>query len=366
MNGLVICNIGLETISLLEIKELIKVKGKEIEGGVEFEFDKYEDLFKLCYLGKSFFKVICIINAGKFEYIKDIKVEGYKEWNAIGSFAVRSEIVKNKIESSSIQKEVGGMIVGKVNLTKPDIQYFIYVNSDSYYFGIDFSGEDLGKRPYRIFVGRDTLKATTGYGMLRYSGYNCKGVLLDPCCKSGVIVIEAGLHCLGKSVHYYNKDVFLFLRLPKFKDYNFEKYFEKLDSKIKKKLGNKIIAMDSTFQSISSTKKNAKIAGVQNLLTFSRTDLDWLDAKHEKGSIDYVVTVLPSSSKTVNKKDIEKLYREFFYQCDFVLSSKGKICIMSKDEDLIEKYSSQFKFKIKEKYIVHQGKERLPVLVIIR
>ena len=202
--------------------------------------------------------------------------------------------------------------------------------------------------------------------MIRFVGYNGQGIFLDVYCKSGVIRIEAGLYSLGKSVWYYNKENFLFLRLKQFSDFDFETHFLGLDKKIKKNISGKIICMDGIFQSISASKKNAKIAGVQDVLHFSRTELDWLDSKFDKGSVGYIVSILPYTSNNISSKVIEKIYREFFYQSDFVLGKKGKICVATRDKKLLAQYADQFGFEIVEEHVVVQGMEEVLIFVLKR
>jgi tRNA G10 N-methylase Trm11 len=60
-------------------------------------------------------------------------------------------------------------------------------------------------------------------------------------------------------------------------------------------------------------------------------DIEWFDTKFAKGELDAIITHPPSSSKIVDRKDIDKLMKEFFYQSEFVLKKKGKIVLCSRD-----------------------------------
>jgi tRNA G10 N-methylase Trm11 len=68
-----------------------------------------------------------------------------------------------------------------------------------------------------------------------------------------------------------------------------------------------------------------------------------------------------------NRRDIEKVYKEFFYQTKFVLKSKG-IIVMAFDTEttlsLVEKYAAEYKFKTLQKRVISQGKKELKVIVI--
>ena len=41
-----------------------------------------------------------------------------------------------------------------------------------------------------------------------------------------------------------------------------------------------------------ASKKNAKIAGIKDWIEFSRIELEWLDTRVEKNSIDIIATQL--------------------------------------------------------------------------
>ena len=110
---------------------------------------------------------------------------------------------------------------------------------------------------------------------------------------------------------------------------------------------------------VQFAKKNSKIAGVDKKLTFSRMDLEWLDTKFKKHSINKIVTRLPES----RKKDLNKVYKEFFYQAEFILSENGKIVVMGSRE-FVEKYSSQFSFAISGSREVFSGSKKYDVFVL--
>ena len=62
------------------------------------------------------------------------------------------------------------------------------------------------------------------------------------------------------------------------------------------------------FKYVDFLKKNAKIAGVDKHINFSRVELEWLDIKFKKESIDRIITN-PPISKNAN---LDKVYNEFF------------------------------------------------------
>ena len=58
-----------------------------------------------------------------------------------------------------------------------------------------------------------------------------------------------------------------------------------------------------------------------------------------------------------------KKYREFFYQAEFILKKKGKIVLISKQTEDLENAAAAYKFKLKKKIEVMQGKQKFYILI---
>ena len=233
--------------------------------------------------------------------------------------------------------------------------FHLVIDDKDCFFGVDFSGIDLGRRDYRIFLGMNALKGNIAAALLSISKYDSKHALLDPFCRHGIIPIEAALLATNTSIHKFDKDKFAFTDLP-------NREFELTDNPTK--FEGTIIAMDDNFKHVSSAKKNAKIAGVIKAVSFSRTDLRWLDAKFGKHFLDRIITLLPPPSRNVAPEKTEKTYHQFFYQADFILKKSGKIClVMQRGTDLAKDKAKEFKFKIEHERKVQQGGEELSILV---
>ena len=370
MEALAITHKGIEDIACLEISELVGNASAK-EGCVVFSFKKYEDLFLLSYKTQSISKILLLFDSFHFnddfsekakEKIKNIDVN---DWiNAKTPFVVRSFIINNEnFASSSVEPEIGEYIIdktkAKVDLENPLVTFFVYIYGNTCYLGIDFSG-DLGKRNYKIFNLSNSLKGSVAYALARIADVKEKDVIMDPFAKGGEICIETALFLSNLSVNYYCKDKFLFLKMKNFEKIDFDKFFSKLDKRKKKKL--KIYCCDNLMNNIQAAKKNAKIAGVHKDINFSRNDLEWLDVKFKKKTIDKIITYLPFSK--VNLHNIKKVYKEFFYQAEYILKDKGKIVVITEEVENVKEFLEQYKFKIKEKREVWQGQKALQILVI--
>lgn len=376
MKGLLITHKGMEDIAALEVRELIGKRPKTEQTCLIFDIREYEDLFKLCYKSQSAIGVYCLLH--KFNYnniIEDFKKNLEKinlsEWLSKSTkFRVKCIKAHNDLSTQEIEKSLGELIIDrikekhgykqKVNLDNPEIIIFVYLLQNKCYVGIDFAGFNLSKRSYKIFMLSSDIRGTIAYSLVRLSEYNKNEALLDPFSGAGTIPIETAIFASDFPINYFNKEKFIFLKFDKFKKYNFNKLFKKLDKEIsnnKLKINN----IDSSMKHINYAKKNSKIGGIGKKVSFSRTDLDWLDTKFHKGDIDKIVTKLPSSQK----KDINDIYNEFFYQAEFILNKKGKIVLVG-NKELIEKHSSKYKFKVSAQRGIFSGKMKYDVFVLAK
>ncbi len=366
MKGLAITHKGFEDICSKEIFELIGAKGKVLDGCVEFDC-KLEDLCLLCYKAQSVVKVLYLIDTVDYSDVDDIKKSVEKinidEWfGKDTTFCVRC-MHDGDESTQDVESRVGGFILdrkkAKVKLEDPDVTFFVNISGGKAYLGVDFSGIDLSKRQYKIFQHPYALKGTVAYCVYRLAeGEN----VLDPFCGSGTLIIEAALHKSKFPVNFYQKDKFAFLGFKCFEKFDFDKFFDKIDKETDKSKEIKLNGFDDQLRYIKSAKNNAKIAGVEKLINFSRIEAKWLDAKLDKGAVDLIVTNPPIITQHAGPTVIQKLYDEFFHNAEFIL--KGKMVAISKNIELFKKTALRKKFKIESERLVWSGKQEYKVVVL--
>jgi putative N6-adenine-specific DNA methylase len=353
MKGLAICYKGMEDVASKEISELIKAKTEVKSGCVKFNCE-LEDLALLCYIGQSVNRVLLLLDNFKISKIEDLKRISkidFSKWLKGRTFAARCEIIGSELNSREIEKSTGDEINGKVDLDNPDVTVFVYIYCNNAYVGIDLGG-DLSKRDYKIFTGQTSLKGTIAYSLIRIAGYSSDMKMIDPFCGSGEIPIETALFASKFPLNFFNKKKFPFLKLTDFD-------FDRVDKEaIKDKL--LINSFDTEQRKVKSAEKNAKIAGVNKFINFSRTEIKFLELKF-KEDVDLIITNIPRLTKQVSREKILKLYKEFFYQADYILKKDGKIIICCKDPSLLKETSRKFKI-IDEREIEH-GKAVLKIVV---
>jgi len=201
---------------------------------------------------------------------------------------------------------------------------------------VDFSS-DLEKRGYVIKDNPPNLSSCIAFLAVNEIQFNRKDILVDPLCRGGKFLIEAAHFINNIPAGRFKKFPFVHLKL--FERYDFQKIFVKWDNKgIEQDL--KIFGIDSYTGNIDNAKINLESANVNAKL--SCRSIDWMDSLFEEGSVDKIVTMLPSGKH----KSTEALYRELFYQSVYCLNKKGMMIILSELENLVKKYAGQTGFKI--------------------
>ncbi|MBI2541741.1 hypothetical protein HYV80_03470 [Candidatus Woesearchaeota archaeon] len=369
MEGLVITSKGIEEISALEVKELISADCRIEECAVLFNFRKFEELCLLCYKCQSADRILCLIGSFEFgdffgELQKFIEKSGFGGWmgkcssfkvecTRIGQHDFKSVDAETKAAEILLKKYTGK----KIGIKSQDILFFALIVNNKCYFGVDFAGFELNKRAYKIFLHPNSLRGTIAYALVRESGFKKNETVLDPFSRDGVVVIESAFYASGFPVNYYKKEKFAFLKLDLGIDY--PKLFGKIDKKAAKKLKSGIYSFDHSFKYVDYSRKNAKIAGIGKLINFSRTELEWLDIKFSKESVDRIITSMPSSKNA----DLGKIYNEFFYQAEFVLKKSGLMALIVKMPELVNKHAEKHNFIAVRERQVWSGEQPLKIIV---
>jgi 23S rRNA G2445 N2-methylase RlmL len=356
MKALVWSHPGLEEVTVHELRKLAS-NIKTNEPFILFDVRKEDELSKICYLCRSIRGAIQLLGSCRLAELEkalpslDVSVAKGR------TFAVRAKKFDDDVESRELEVLAGSIITkqteSKVNLDNPDITFLVLVSKGQCFIGIDFAGIDLGKRDYKLFSAPASLKGSLAFGMLSLAGFKTGQTLLDPCARDGVIGIEAALFSINKSPQFYQKDRLAFTKLPFHQDKIFEPWDKTTDTK------STIILLDSLFHNVQSVKKNARIAGVDKIINVSRMDLDWLDTKFDKESVDLIASYPPQQTERSDTKTIGKLYSELFHQAQFILRPKGKMILAMRSTKPLDNAP----MKPKKVFQVSQGKEVLSLVL---
>ncbi|MCB9358498.1 hypothetical protein H6503_01075 [Candidatus Woesearchaeota archaeon] len=347
------CGFGVEDVLENDIREILgkKVKVEKNERCCIFEANK-EDIARFAFMCQSIEKVGVLLKNGEIGDIPEIDVSDIK-FDIKTTFYVDCSIAGTKpYKSNDVVMNVSEQMMKttkkKAVYKDAGIEYNIEIIGNKYFFTINLSSKELSNRDYKVFANKTSLRGTIAYALCRMADIKDGEKVLDPFCRSGEIGIELIHNVIGKSVNHYAKDKFLFSKI----DWEVKLDDEDKDSKVEVNLS------DAGMPNIKAAEKNAKIAGVNKKLNFSRILIEDLDLKYE--NIDKIITRLPTPGKETKGK-ILHIFRQFFEVSKKILKPKGIIlCIGTNIEDAID-IAKHNDYVLLEKKEVMQGKEVMRV-----
>ena len=86
-----------------------------------------------------------------------------------------------------------------VDLDYPDLSLQVHLGRGDAVLSLDGSGGSLHRRGYRAAMGAAPLKENLAAGLIRLTEWNGSTPLVDPCCGSGILLIEAALSALQQA-----------------------------------------------------------------------------------------------------------------------------------------------------------------------
>lgn len=210
-----------------------------------------------------------------------------------GQFTVIGTSVKSKLHSvPACQRTVKKAIAERLSefyvtddLPETGAAYTVKVTmlKDRATITVDTSGEALHKRGYRINPVAAPIKETMAAALVMLSFWNKDRLLVDPCCGSGTIPIEAAMIALniapglGRKFASEQWDI---IDAEIWKEER-KKAYEAIDSES----DLNIRASDIDKRTLEAARENAEEAGVDHVISFSVQDIKDMKADGGNGII---------------------------------------------------------------------------------
>ena len=251
------------------------------------------------------------------ELFQQIKGIPWEEWiPEDGHFVINGSSVKSKLSSvPAIQSVSEKAIVNRLgefynvsHFEKSGAKYDIKITllKDRVTVTLDTTGPGLNKRGYRKLIGEAPLKETMAAAMIELSFWNSGRILVDPCCGSGTIPIEAALigrniapglsrNFASESWHSIDKEIWKEER---------KKAFSEIDNDIELFIYGSDIDKDA----IKIAKTNAEEAGVFDDIHFEVKDIKDFEME---GASGVVITNPPYGERIGNKEEIDEIYKAY-------------------------------------------------------
>jgi putative N6-adenine-specific DNA methylase len=170
---------------------------------------------------------------------------------------------------------------------------------------MDTSGTALHKRGYRTADVAAPIKETLAAALVELSFWKPGRVLLDPCCGSGTIPIEAAL--IGRNIapglsRHFAAEAWELVEQNIWKEERQAAY-----AAIRQEEHLEIYASDIDPKAIAAARANAQEAGVEDCIRFSRKDLSRLQELPAEGGI--MISNLPYGKRIGSDRGITLVYR---------------------------------------------------------
>lgn len=366
-------DLSCEVFAQSELRSRFKIDSVISKGCVCFSAS-LKDVLKVAYFSQSAKRVLILLSKGNFssdlsslsDSLKSNIVSEVANNLLSGSvFGVECErIGEHEFNSVDAQDSLIRILKSSINdasvsFSDSVLKVYLQVFDDSFVCGFDVAGRDLSVRKYRVFTHPADLKGTIAFNFLTFAGLSSKSNFLDPSCLSGTIGVESALFQSCISPNFFYKD-FLIKNCDFFKDVNFDKLYDDFDKLIVKKSAGCVNCLDASHANISLAKKNSKIAGVQNYISFSKTGLDDLDLKFEKShKISIIASKFIEPSKSISVNFAQSQYNSLFNRSKEFLSKNGVVCACLRNVDLFVQTAKSFDFELVESVEVFQGNMKL-------
>ncbi|MBR5516778.1 MAG: class I SAM-dependent RNA methyltransferase [Firmicutes bacterium] len=252
------------------------------------------------------------------DLFQQVKAIPWEEWiPPDGKFIVNGSSVKSKLSSVPACQSVSEKAIVERLKEIYGIEYFektgalydikITLLKDRVTVTLDTTGPGLHKRGYRQNAVIAPIKETLAAAMINLSFWRNGRILVDPCCGSGTIPIEAAMIARniapGLNRNFVSEE---WEAIPaKLWKEERKKAYEVIDwdSELE------IYAYDIDKRALESAKENAAEAGVEEDIVFQLGDGGKMQSGGNEGGI--IVTNPPYGERIGDRESIDKLYEGF-------------------------------------------------------
>ncbi len=192
-----------------------------------------------------------------------------------------------------------------VDIANPDLRLNLFINENRAVLSLDSSGESLHRRGYRLEGGKAPLNEILAAGIIRLSGWRGAGILLDPMCGSGTILIEAALMAADKAPGLIRKGY----GFERWKDFDGRLYLDivqELKSREKPVKEGLIFGSDKSGRVLEEAHGNARRAGMGSIIKFAHKRFQSSRPPASEGTI----IMNPPYGERIKSSDLRQLYRE--------------------------------------------------------
>ncbi len=241
----------------------------------------------------------------------------WEQWiPADGIFKVNCSSVKSKLFSlRSCQSVAEKAIIERLKavygisrFSKSGAEFVVKVSllKDNAIVTLDTTGVGLHKRGYRVRPVAAPIKETLAAALVKLTFWREGRLLVDTCCGSGTIPIEAAM--IEKNIAPGLSRNFVSEEWEAIPSKLWKEERQKAFEKIENDKDIRILGIDISTEAIEAAKENAVEAGVEECIEFKCMDMNAYETEEESGII---VTNPPYGTRIGEEEEIKKIFKKF-------------------------------------------------------
>lgn len=301
---------GLEELLKTELEKLGAVECRVVQGGVHFEGDTrllYQSLMWSRLASRIMMPLgECKVYSDLDLYLGVQAISWTEIFNPGATFAVHFSGLNDEIRNSQYGAlKVKDAIVDsftRKNLPRPnverempDLRINVWLNQETAHISLDLSGEGLHLRGYRDRTGIAPIKENLAAAIVMRSGWQPGTPLVDPMCGSGTLLIEAAMAATDRAPGLHRSH-WGFSGWAQHDDAIWGEVKADAQNRARQGLAayeSRFYGSDSDARVIENARKNARRAGIGELITFEVKDVAQLSNPVPQGPYGTVISNPP-------------------------------------------------------------------------
>ncbi|WP_286238197.1 bifunctional 23S rRNA (guanine(2069)-N(7))-methyltransferase RlmK/23S rRNA (guanine(2445)-N(2))-methyltransferase RlmL [Neptuniibacter halophilus] len=324
------CPKGLELLLEEELHQLGITETRQTVAGVQCEAE-LEQAYRVCLWSRLANRVLMPLHEAEAETADDLyrevqQVDWLQHMRSEGTLLIDFSGQTREINNTHFGAlKVKDAIVDQIRDTTgarpsidkvaPDLRINVRMHRGKLTVALDLSGDSLHRRAYRLQAGEAPMKENLAAAVLIRAGWPQQmqenGVLLDPMCGSGTLLIEAALMAADIAPGLQRKR-FGFSRWTGHQRELWENLLAEAKARKAKALSELDICLtgfDQDGKVLRAARQNAERAGVADLIEFTTQRLEDLGAEQIPQAQGLLVTNPPYGERLGETQQLMFLYR---------------------------------------------------------
>jgi putative N6-adenine-specific DNA methylase len=364
------CPRGVEPLLVEELAELGIIEVSPGFCGVYVRDDSMASIYRINYCSRLACRVLlplqqfrCFDDKGLYHGASNV------DWNRLFkrnyTLAIDANVQHPKIRNSLFAAQVVKDAIcdqlraqagwrPSVDLKSPDIQLNLFIHEGKATLSFDCSGLPLFKRGYRQDAGPAPLQEALAAALLRLAAFRGDEILIDPCCGSGTLLIEAALIATRTAPGFLRKE-WGFTKLPEFSMLDWLKVKNEADSTRRELPKGQIQGCEIDPVVARSCRDNLKAAGFQQQIEVWRKDFV---EHHPDPAPSLLITNPPHGKRLSETEELRDLYRQLGSFMKENLSRPGRGFVFTGNLELMKEVG----LASKRRHVISNGGEEARLL----